>query len=53
MLLVTHEMQFAYEVSSRIVFMQEGRIAEEGPPKELFNNPRTDRLAEFLKNSKF
>jgi polar amino acid transport system ATP-binding protein len=53
MLLVTHEMQFAYEVSSRIVFMHEGRIAEEGAPKELFNNPQTERLAEFLKNSKF
>jgi polar amino acid transport system ATP-binding protein len=53
MLLVTHEMKFAYEVSSRIVFMHQGRIAEEGAPKELFNNPRTERLAEFLKNSKF
>ncbi|MCH8999161.1 MAG: amino acid ABC transporter ATP-binding protein [Proteobacteria bacterium] len=53
MLVVTHEMKFAYEVSSRIVFMHQGRIAEEGTPKELFNNPRTERLAEFLKNSKF
>ena len=53
MLLVTHEMKFAYEVSKRIVFMHEGRIAEEGPPKVVFNKPRTERLAEFLKNSKF
>jgi len=53
MLLVTHEMKFAYEVSKRIVFMHEGRIAEEGPPKVVFNKPRTERLAGFLKNSKF
>ena len=53
MLVVTHEMKFAYEVSSRVVFMHQGRIAEEGTPKELFHNPRTERLAEFLKNSKF
>ena len=53
MLLVTHEMKFAHDVSSRIVFMDQGRIAEEGPPKELFHSPRTERLAEFLKNSKF
>jgi polar amino acid transport system ATP-binding protein len=53
MLLVTHEMQFAYEVSNRIVFMHKGRIAEEGDPKELFHRPQSDRLADFLKNSKF
>lgn len=53
MLVVTHEMKFAYEVSSHIVFMDQGRIAEEGTPKALFHNPRTVRLAEFLKNSRF
>ena len=53
MLLVTHEMQFAYEVSNRIVFMHQGRIAEEGAPKDLFHKPQSGRLAEFLKNSKF
>ncbi len=53
MLLVTHEMQFAHDVSTRVVFMQDGRIGEEGPPRELFRNPRSERLAAFLKSSKF
>ncbi len=53
MLIVTHEMRFAYEVSHRIIFMNEGRIGEEGPPSDMFNNPKTARLAEFLKNSSF
>jgi polar amino acid transport system ATP-binding protein len=53
MLLVTHEMRFAFEVSNRVIFMNQGRIAEEGDPKEMFIRPRTDRLAEFLKNSSF
>ncbi len=53
MLLVTHEMQFAYDVSSRVIFMQDGRIGEEGPPQELFKDPKSERLAAFLKSSKF
>ncbi len=53
MLLVTHEMQFAYDVSTRVIFMQDGRIGEEGPPQELFKNPKSERLAAFLKSSKF
>ncbi len=53
MLLVTHEMKFAFEVSDRVVFMNQGRIEEEGPPEELFRSPKSQRLAEFLKNSKF
>jgi len=53
MLLVTHEMKFAFEVSDRVVFMNQGRIEEEGPPEELFRKPKSQRLAEFLKNSKF
>ncbi len=53
MLIVTHEMRFAYEVSHRIIFMNEGRIGEEGPPSDVFNKPKTQRLAEFLKNSSF
>lgn len=53
MLLVTHEMQFAHDVSNRVIFMQDGRIGEEGPPKEMFKNPKTERLAAFLKSSKF
>lgn len=53
MLLVTHEMRFAFEVANRVIFMNEGRIGEEGDPKEMFVNPKTERLAEFLKNSTF
>ncbi len=53
MLIVTHEMRFAHDVSSRVIFMNEGRIAEEGPPSELFYNPKTDRLREFIRNSSF
>ncbi|MCB4771039.1 amino acid ABC transporter ATP-binding protein [Ancylobacter sp. Lp-2] len=53
MLLVTHEMRFAYEVSSRVIFMNKGVIGEEGDPKEMFVRPRTERLAEFLKTSSF
>ncbi len=49
----THEMRFAYEVSSRVIFMNQGRIGEKADPREMFNRPRTDRLAEFLKTSIF
>lgn len=53
MLLVTHEMQFAHDVSSKVIFMQDGRIGEEGPPDTLFSQPRTERLQAFLQNSRF
>jgi polar amino acid transport system ATP-binding protein len=53
MLLVTHEMRFAHEVSSRVIFMNQGVICEEGDPKEMFVAPKTERLAEFLKTSSF
>lgn len=53
MLLVTHEMQFAHDVSSKIVFMENGIIGEEGSPEQLFRHPKSERLAEFLKSSKF
>lgn len=49
MLVVTHEMGFAKEVSDRVVFMDKGVIAEEGPPEQIFNNPTQDRTKEFLK----
>ncbi len=48
MLLVTHEMAFAREVASRVVFLHDGAVEEEGPPAELFGNPRSDRLRQFL-----
>jgi putative lysine transport system ATP-binding protein len=49
MLIVTHEMGFAKEVSDRVVFMDKGVIAEEGPPEQIFNNPKEERTREFLK----
>ncbi len=48
MIVVTHEMGFAREVASRIVFVDEGVIKEENTPKEFFNNPKNERLKEFL-----
>jgi ABC-type histidine transport system ATPase subunit len=48
MLIVTHEIGFAREVSSRSVFLHQGRIEEEGPPKDVFGNPRSERLRQFL-----
>ncbi|MBV8613470.1 MAG: amino acid ABC transporter ATP-binding protein [Acetobacteraceae bacterium] len=48
MVCVTHEMGFARQVADRVVFMDQGEIVESGPPAELFENPRTDRLRLFL-----
>jgi ABC-type histidine transport system ATPase subunit len=48
MLLVTHEMRFAREVSSRVVFLHQGRVEEEGPPAQIFGAPRSDRVRQFL-----
>ncbi len=47
-IIVTHEMGFAKEVSDRVIFMDEGVIAEEGTPKEIFENPKNERTKEFL-----
>lgn len=48
MVVVTHEMAFAKEVASRVIFMDNGAIVEENTPKELFENPQSDRLKSFL-----
>ncbi len=48
MLVVTHEMSFAREVSSRVIFMDEGVICEEGTPEQIFENPQKERTKEFL-----
>ncbi|WP_306765460.1 amino acid ABC transporter ATP-binding protein [Rhizobium sp. AAP43] len=48
MLVVSHEMGFAREAADRIVFMDGGVIVEEGPPEEIFSNPKTDRARSFL-----
>ncbi|WP_260103466.1 ABC transporter ATP-binding protein [Phaeobacter inhibens] len=48
MLLVTHEMKFAREVANHVVYLFEGRIEEQGPPSEVFGNPKSERLKQFL-----
>ncbi|MDD6260920.1 MAG: amino acid ABC transporter ATP-binding protein [Eubacteriales bacterium] len=48
MIVVTHEMSFARDVSDRVLFMDEGVIAEQGTPREVFDAPRTERLRTFL-----
>ena len=48
MVVVTHEMEFARDVSSRVIFMDKGVIAEQGDPKEIFSNPKEERTKEFL-----
>lgn len=56
MIVVTHEMQFAKDVSDRVIFMDQGVIAEEGTPDEVFNHPKNERtrqfLSRFLENTK-
>ena len=48
MVVVTHEMGFAKEVATRVIFMDEGKIKEQGNPEEFFGNPKDERLKEFL-----
>ena len=48
MVVVTHEMGFAREVSNRVLFLDDGNIAEEGTPEEIFGNPKCERLQNFL-----
>ncbi len=48
MVVVTHEMGFAREVATRVMFMDEGKIIESGTPEEIFENPKSDRLKSFL-----
>ena len=48
LMMVTHEMRFAREVCDRVVFMHQGRVHEIGPPEEVFGNPRTPELRQFL-----
>jgi len=53
MLIVTHEMRFAYEGSKKVIFMNDGVIGEQGTPDEIFKNSSSERLSAFLKNTKF
>ena len=48
MVIVTHEIGSAREVADRIIFVDEGKIAEEGTPSQVLDNPKTPRLQEFL-----
>lgn len=48
MIIVTHEMSFAKEIADRIIFMDDGRIIEEGTPKNIFSNPQNERTKRFL-----
>ncbi len=50
MILVTHEMKFAREVASHVIYLHNGVVEEEGPPEELFGNPQSERLQQFLKS---
>jgi ABC-type histidine transport system ATPase subunit len=49
MVVVTHEMGFAREVSDRIIFVHNGVIEEEGPPEQILGNPQKERTQQFLK----
>ena len=48
MVIVTHEMKFAREVASRVIFLDKGRIIEDGTPQQVFEHPKTDRVRQFL-----
>ena len=52
MMLVTHEMQAAYEVSDQVVFLHQGKIEEQVSPEALLKDPQSKRLQEFLKTSR-
>ena len=48
LILVTHEMRFARDVGTKLVFMHQGKVHEEGPPKALFAAPKTPELTQFI-----
>ena len=48
MVVVTHEMGFAREVGNRVLFMDEGKLVEEGTPEDIFEHPKSERLQDFL-----
>ena len=49
MIVVTHEMQFARDAADRVVFFDAGRVAESGPPEQIFSEPKHERTREFLR----
>ena len=48
MMIVTHDMRMAADVSDHVVFLHQGRIEEQGPPQELFGNPQSERTQQFF-----
>ena len=50
MLIVTHEIQFSKEIADRIIYMDDGKIIEDGPPDEFYSNPKEDRTKYFLRS---
>ena len=48
MVIVSHEMNFVKNVATRVIFLENGKIIEDGPPKEVFNHPKSDRVREFF-----
>ena len=48
MIIVTHEMGFAREVSTEVIFLHDGRIEDQGPPRQVFDDPRSERCRQFL-----
>ena len=52
MIVVTHELKFAYDFATRVIFMDKGKIVEDGEKEQIFNSPKTERLQKFLSNIK-
>lgn len=52
MIVVTHELNFAYDFATRVIFMDKGKIVEDGEKEQIFKNPKTERLQKFLSNIK-
>lgn len=52
MIVVTHELKFAYDFATRVIFMDKGKIVEDGEKEQIFNKPKTERLQKFLSNIK-
>ena len=52
MIVVTHELKFAYDFATRVIFMDKGKVVEDGEKEQIFNNPKTERLQKFLSNIK-
>ena len=50
MIMVTHEMKFARDVSSQVIYLHEGKIEEQGPPSQVFNNPKSERCKQFVQS---